>query len=66
MPGPKRFPRSDTLSTETYKITQHWSDYKTEVIGQAEMMEACQKLAEEIMGDAATNPVKIRELVAPR
>ena len=56
--GTTRFPRSDTLANTTAKIPQHWLDYTTEVIGQAETVEdSRQKLAEGIMGDTATKPV---------
>ena len=64
--GTTRLPSSATLDTKTANIPQHWSDYTTEVIGQAETMEARQKLGEEIMGDAAKKHVKIRGLVAPQ
>ena len=64
--GTTRLPRSATLATATAKIPQHWLDYTTEVIGQAETVAACRKLAYEIMGDVATKYEQIRGLVAPR
>ena len=64
--GTTRFPSRVTLATATDKIPQHWSDYTTELIGQAETVEARRKLAEEIIGDAATKPVDIKRLVVPR
>ena len=47
-------------------VPKHWTRFSTEPSSQTALVAARRRLAEEIMGEAATRPVSIRGLVTPR